>query len=294
MSASGRRLTLSQQGLLDRIRGGWTGRMVGVAYGAPTEFRYRQRLNADPRNWKAEELAGALGQDDLYVQMTFAGVMDRWGLEATTEGFGEAHRDSKYRLWHANLCARRLLLRGVSAPLTGHPDYNFPTNEIRTQFEADFIGLMCPGMARAAQRYSDRVGRVIAYGDGVSAGMYVSAMLAAALFERKPRAGRLLLRLQARQARLERRHGLLHLAQLLHPLREFAIVGLQFLRLLLQGADLFLLLPDLSILLQAQTVKRLNGGQGHTALIHCRDVLVVLAQAERRVEVLRHRPQVPD
>lgn len=52
--------------------------MVGVTYGAPTEFRYGQRLNEDPRNWKPEELAGALDQDNLYVQMTFAGVMDRW------------------------------------------------------------------------------------------------------------------------------------------------------------------------------------------------------------------------
>ena len=170
MSASGRTLTLSQQALLEIIRGGWAGKMVGVTYGAPTEFRYRQRLNEDPRNWKPEELAGALDQDDLYVQMTFAGVMDRWGLEATTERLGEAHRDSKYRLWHANLCARRVLLRGISAPLTGHPDYNFHTNKIGTQFEADFIGLMCPGMPRAAQGYSDLVGRVIGYGDGVSAG----------------------------------------------------------------------------------------------------------------------------
>ncbi|MBZ5544691.1 MAG: ADP-ribosylglycohydrolase family protein [Acidobacteriia bacterium] len=187
MSASGRTLTLSQEALLDRICGGWAGKMVGVTYGAPTEFRYRQRLNEDPRNWKPEELAGALDQDDLYVQMTFAGVMDRWGLEATTERFGEAHRDSKYRLWHANLRARRLLLRGVSATLSGHPDYNFHTNEIGTQFEADFIGLMCPGMPRAAQKYSDRFGHVIAYGDGVYAGMFVSGMYTAAFFERDPR-----------------------------------------------------------------------------------------------------------
>jgi hypothetical protein len=39
MNAFGRSLTLSQQTLLDRIRGGWAGKMVGVTYGAPTEFR---------------------------------------------------------------------------------------------------------------------------------------------------------------------------------------------------------------------------------------------------------------
>jgi hypothetical protein len=187
MSASGRTVTLSREVLLDKIRGGWAGKMVGVTYGAPTEFRYQQRLNEDARVWDPKELAGALDQDDLYVQMAFAGVMDRVGLDATTAQYGEAHRDSKYRLWHANLCARRLLRRGLKAPLSGSPGYNLHTNEIGTQFEADFIGLMCPAMPRAAQRYSDRVGHVIGYGDGVYAGMYVSAMLAAAFIERDPR-----------------------------------------------------------------------------------------------------------
>ncbi len=187
MSASGRTLTLSQQALLDKIRGGWAGKMVGVTYGAPTEFRYRQRINEDPRDWKPEELEGALDQDDLYVQMTFAGVMDRLGLDATTEQYGDAHRDSQYRLWHANLQARRLLRRGIKAPLSGQPGFTYHTNEIGTQFEADFVGLMCPGLPQAAQKYSDRFGHVIAYGDGVYAGMFVSGMYAAAFFERDPR-----------------------------------------------------------------------------------------------------------
>ena len=178
---------LSAGELEDKIRGGWAGQMIGVTYGAPTEFRFRQKINDTPRDWQPAELAGALDQDDLYVEMTFADVLDRLGLDATTEAFGEAFKDSQYRLWHANLAARRLLRRGVKAPRSGHPDYNLHANDIDFQIEADFIGLMCPGLPRAAQRYADRVGRVMNYGDGVYGGIFISAMYAAAFFEKDPR-----------------------------------------------------------------------------------------------------------
>ncbi len=179
--------TISLQDFEDEVRGGWAGQMIGVTYGAPTEFRYRQEIMEGPRDWKPEELKGALDQDDLYVEMTFSDVMDRVGLDATTEQYGEAFRDSKYRLWHANLAARRLLLRGVKAPMSGHPDHNLHANDIDFQIESDFIGLMCPGLPRAAQRYADRVGHVMNYGDGVYGGVFVSAMYAAAFFETDPR-----------------------------------------------------------------------------------------------------------
>jgi hypothetical protein len=180
-----RRLTLET--LEDKVRGGWVGQMVGVTYGAPTEFRYLQRIMEDPREWNPEELKGALNQDDLYVEMTFAEVMDRVGLDATTAQYGEAFRDTKYNLWHANLAARRLLRRGVASPKSGHPDHNLHANDIDFQIESDFIGLMCPGLPRAAQQYADRVGRVMNYGDGVYGGVFVSAMYSEAFFESDPR-----------------------------------------------------------------------------------------------------------
>jgi hypothetical protein len=161
--------------------------MIGVTYGAPTEFRWLQKIVDKPRDWKPEELKGALDQDDLYVEMTFSGVMDRVGLDATTEQYGEAFKDSKYHLWHANLAARRLLRRGVKAPMSGHPDYNLHANDIDFQIESDFIGLMCPGLPQAAARYADRVGHVMNYGDGVYGGVFFGAMYSVAYFEKDPR-----------------------------------------------------------------------------------------------------------
>ncbi len=178
---------LSMADCVDKIRGGWAGQMIGVTYGAPTEFRFMQKINDQPRDWKPEELKGALDQDDLYVEMTFAGVMDRIGLDATTEQYGEAFRDSKYHLWHANLAARRLLRRGVKAPNSGNPEFNLHANDIDFQIESDFIGLMCPGLPRAAARYAERVGHVMNYGDGVYGGIFFGAMYSTAFFEKDPR-----------------------------------------------------------------------------------------------------------
>ena len=177
---------MSRATLEDKVRGGWAGQMIGVAFGAPTEFRSNGKINEVELKWEPDMISNTIHQDDLYVEMTFAEVMDRAGLDATTEQYGEMFRDSKYRLWHANAGARRNLNRGIKAPMSGHPDFNVHANDIDFQIESDFIGLMCPGLPQASNHYADRVGRVMNYGDGLYGGMFFGAMYAAAYFETDP------------------------------------------------------------------------------------------------------------
>lgn len=178
---------LSRAALLDKIRGGWAGQMIGVSYGAPTEFKSNGKIGEWDLRWTPGMIDNAIDQDDLYVEMTFSKVMDDLGLRATTRDYGNAFRDSKYHLWHANAGARRILGQGIDAPNSGHPRYNIHANDIDFQIEADFIGLMCPGLPRESNRYCDRVGRVMNYGDGLYGGMFVCGMYAAAFFETQPR-----------------------------------------------------------------------------------------------------------
>ena len=174
--------------LRDKIEGGWAGQMIGVSFGWPTEFRSLAKiLEGDLPKWTPDRVSNALQQDDLYVDMTFAKVLDDKGLDATSDDFGRMFRDAKYGLWHANLAARRALKRGVPGSLSGTPKYNAHANDIDFQIEADFIGLMAPGMPQAANRIADRAGRVMNYGDGLYGGMFVSGMYAAAFFENDPR-----------------------------------------------------------------------------------------------------------
>jgi hypothetical protein len=180
--------TLSLTELKDRIKGGWAGQMIGVSYGAPTEFRYKEAIIPKDKLpvWKPEKVDNSLNQDDLYVDMTFAKVLDDKGLDATTEDFGAMFKDAKYALWHANLAARRALKRGVPATLSGTPKYNAHANDIDFQIEADFIGLMTPGLPQSANSIAWRAGRVMNYGDGIYGGMFVGCMYAAAFFEKDP------------------------------------------------------------------------------------------------------------
>jgi hypothetical protein len=174
--------------LRDKIEGGWAGQMIGVSFGAPTEFRYREQVfEGEFPKWTPERVSNSLNQDDLYVDMTFAKVLDDKGLGATTADFGAMFREAKYRLWHANLAARRALKRGVPAALSGTPQYNVHANDIDFQIEADFIGMMAPGLPRAANDIALRAGRVMNYGDGIYGGMFVSCMYSAAFFENDPR-----------------------------------------------------------------------------------------------------------
>lgn len=178
---------LARATLEDKVRGGWAGQMIGVSYGAPTEFRFNAKMIEGEIKWEPGMVENSIHQDDLYVEMTFSKVMDTYGVDATSEQYGEMFKDSKYHLWHANAAARRVLNQGIKAPMSGHPRYNVHANDIDFQIEADFIGMMCPGLPQASNRLCDRVGRVMNYGDGLYGGMFVCGCYAAAFFENDPR-----------------------------------------------------------------------------------------------------------
>jgi hypothetical protein len=181
------RRAISLDELRDKIRGGWAAQMIGVSYGSVYEFKAVGRMWTDAiREWKPEYVRNSIGQDDLYVEMTFMKVLEEKGLGATMLDFGTAFRDSQYNLWHANRAGRENLRRGIMPPWSGHPKYNPHCDDIDFQIEADFIGLICPGMPVAAQDIADRVGRVMNYGDGLYGGMFVATMYAQAFFESDP------------------------------------------------------------------------------------------------------------
>lgn len=178
---------ISRKALRDKIEGGWAGQMIGVSFGAPTEFKSLGKIIEKLPEWKPENVSNSLVQDDLYVDMTLAKVLDDKGLEATSDHFGAALRDAEYPLWHANMAARRALQRGVPGSVSGSPQHNAHADDIDFQIEADFIGLMAPGLMRSSNEIAARAGRVMNYGDGIYGGMFVSCMYAAAYFETDPR-----------------------------------------------------------------------------------------------------------
>jgi hypothetical protein len=118
--------------------------------------------------------------DDLYMDLTFVEVFEREGLDAPTSSHAKAFAQAEYMLWHANQAARYNILQGMAPPASGHWLNNPHADCIDYQIEADFAGLMSPGMPNTASRISDGIGHIMNHGDGWYGGVYVGAMYALA------------------------------------------------------------------------------------------------------------------
>jgi len=175
--------TISQETLKDKIAGGWAGKMIGVTYGAPTEFRAQGKTYEDSIKWVPADVKGSIWQDDIYVQLSFLMAMDKYGIDAPAKKFQEIFAKAGFQLWHANVQARKNYFDSIFPPQSGHPDYNIHADDIDFQIEADYIGFMCPGMPQTANKIADKIGHIMNYGDGVYGGVFVAALYSEAYFE---------------------------------------------------------------------------------------------------------------
>ncbi len=176
--------TIQISELKDKIAGGWAGKMIGVSYGFPTEFRALGTTYDKELAWAPDSVKESIHQDDLYVQMSFMMTMDEYGIDAPAEKFAESFANAGYPLWCANVQARKNFFDGIMPPMSGHPKYNLWADAIDFQIEADFIGFMSPGMPQTSNAICDKIGHIMNYGDGVYGGMFVCALYAEAFFEK--------------------------------------------------------------------------------------------------------------
>lgn len=176
-------LEISPDVLKDKIAGGWAGKMIGVTYGGPTEFRAVGRTYEDSIKWTPEDIKNSVWQDDLYVQLTFLMAMDRYGIDASPKKLQEMLAKAGYHLWHANVQARKNYFDSIFPPQSGMPEFNYHADDIDFQIEADYIGFMCPGMPQKAIEICNRAGSIMNYGDGIYGGIFVAALYAEAFFE---------------------------------------------------------------------------------------------------------------
>jgi hypothetical protein len=180
-------ITISKDRLKDKIKGGWAGQTIGVTFGGPYEFGFQGSFIGDyqPLKWYDGYLKNTMVNnpglyDDLYMDLTFVEVMEQYGLNAPVDSFANAFAHAGYMLWHANQAGRYNILNGIKAPASGHWMNNPHADCIDYQIEADFAGLMSPGMPNAASAISDKIGHIMNYGDGWYGGVYVGAMYALA------------------------------------------------------------------------------------------------------------------
>jgi len=175
-------VTLTKEKLMDKIKGGWAGQMIGCTYGGPTEFVYSAIINDNiPIEWPEHRIKWYYDNipglyDDIYMDLTFVEVFEKEGLDAPVESFAKAFASAEYPLWHANQAARNNIRNGVMPPESGFWKNNPHSDDIDFQIEADYAGIMAPGMVNAATHFTDDIGHMMNYGDGWYGGVYVAAM----------------------------------------------------------------------------------------------------------------------
>jgi hypothetical protein len=182
-SISSGQLKMSKEILKDKIKGGWAAQTIGCTFGGSTEFRNQSTFMHDYQpipwydgymKWWYENEPGLY--DDIFMDLTFVDVFEKKGLDAPASEFAKAFANAEYTLWHANQAARYNILNGIMPPESGHWLNNPHADDIDYQIEADFAGLMNPGMPNSASDVSDKIGHIMNYGDGWYGGVYIGAM----------------------------------------------------------------------------------------------------------------------
>jgi hypothetical protein len=168
----------------DRMQGGWLGQMIGVGWGQPTEFKVKGAVMREDQMppWKPA-MVNQHGNDDCYVEMTFMKTLETYGFDVSIRQAGIDFANSGYPLWHANLAGRANLRKGIAPPDSSHPQFTKCADDIDYQIEADFSGIISPGMPEQVIALSEIFGRLMNYGDGRYAGQFVGGMYAEAYFE---------------------------------------------------------------------------------------------------------------
>lgn len=204
----------SPGGLWDRIHGAWLGRAAGCLLGKPVEKipreGIREILQATGRwpltayftavglpaevaaRWPwnrrsaptslVENIDGMPEDDDLNFPLLGLSVLERHGLDFSTEDVAEAWLASlpAGRVFTAERVAYRNLLDGYAPPFTA--TVRNPFREwIGAAIRADVYGWVLPGRPREAARLAWRDARLSHSANGVYGAMFVAAACSAAV-----------------------------------------------------------------------------------------------------------------
>jgi len=176
---------LSKGELLDRIRGGWAGQMIGNAGGLPYEFKYTD--SPGPLPDFVPHLPRARTDDDTDIEWTHFHAMDRLGTLDVPypELAREWVRSINRGIWVSNDLARKFIGQGVVPPWTSHAALNpHAKYNLSGQFCAEAFGFLAPGLPDAAARIGSHYVRISIRGEPMQACAFTTSMIALAFLER--------------------------------------------------------------------------------------------------------------
>ncbi len=172
--------SLDKTNYMDKIRGAWLGKMVGVSLGIPTEFRFKNRMGTreEVPVWTPDTINEAYIEDDLYLPIAFLKVLKEKGLNVTPKEMAISLYPCGFEFWSSHY---EIYEKGIAPPDSGHPNQNRWADGLSYSFASDYSGLIAMGQPNVPIEYADQYGRLLVYGDGIFGGMYIGAMYSEAL-----------------------------------------------------------------------------------------------------------------
>ncbi|HUT57063.1 MAG TPA: ADP-ribosylglycohydrolase family protein [Phycisphaerae bacterium] len=179
---------MTREQLLDHIRGGWTGMLIGGIEGLAHEFKYIQEPRADLPDYKYLP-DGARTDDDNDFEWTHLYFMDKEGvLKIPYPRLVEIWKaNMNSGIWCANLQARKLMDEGVLPPQTADPARNsFAPYNLAGQFCVESYGLIAPGMPQAAADIGLHYARISVSGEPLQATQFWTTLISLAAVKDRP------------------------------------------------------------------------------------------------------------
>jgi ADP-ribosylglycohydrolase len=173
--------------VLDRVHGGWLGKVIGGALGEPVEGWPRQRIEQD-----YGEIADYLTKppstlnDDTAYEVLAIHALEEYGPGLTSEQLGWEWVEHLPKAYTAEKVALDNLRRGIAPPESAVLDNPY-SEWIGGQMKGEVWGLLAPGRPDVAAEYA-YLDAVIAHRrNGVYGEMYNAALVSAAFVESDPR-----------------------------------------------------------------------------------------------------------
>jgi ADP-ribosylglycohydrolase len=175
-------LDMPAEVLLDKIRGGLAGQLLGNLNGLPHEFKYIDEPGSVER-YTPGLPNGARTDDDTDIEWVYVVAIQRDGRlllpYPRIRELWQAHINRS--IWSANAYARQLMEIGIDPPLSGHRALNpWATFNISGQFVCEAFGLIAPGMPQTAARTGVHYTHVAVGGEPIQSTQLLTAMIATA------------------------------------------------------------------------------------------------------------------
>lgn len=122
--------------------------------------------------------------DDWYYEMITIKAFEKYGAKMTVEQLGEQWLHDSCGVYGSSAAAKRSMLKGIKAPMSGHPFNNRLYFTIGPMFSSDVYGALTPGMPNLAGKLARYYGHVNGFAEGTDGAVFVAGLVSTAFNEK--------------------------------------------------------------------------------------------------------------